>query len=113
MEINKIKIKRLRTCDDLKTLTKGDVVIISVGSGKISDFNEYHGPVVFIRESFKESQFHAFDFCRPQANLEDCLVGYHIPKKNISITETGAISSQEFSTYGYKFPKLMKASNLY
>ena len=113
MEINEIKIKRLRTYDDLDTLNEGNVVMISVGSGKISDFNEYHGPVVFIRESFKGSQFHGFDFCRPQANLEDCLVGYHLPKKNISITATGTISSQKISTYGCKFPKLMKKSNLY
>ena len=113
METDEIKIKRLGTCDDLETLTKSNVVIISVGSGKINDFNEYHGPAVFIRESFKGSQFHTFDFCRPQANLQNCLVGYHLPKESISITETGAISSKEFSTYGLKSPKLMEASNLY
>ena len=113
MEINEIKIKRLKTCADVETLNEGDTVIISIGSGKINDFNEYHGPAVFIRESLERSQFHEFDFCRPQANLENWLVGYHIPKKNISITETGTISSREFSTYGYKSPKLMKTSNLY
>ena len=75
MEINEIKIKRLKTCADLETLNEGDIVIISIGSGKINDFNEYHGPVVFIRESLKESQFHEFDFCRRQAIRENCLVG--------------------------------------
>ena len=113
METDKIKIKRLETCEDLETLTERDVVIISVGSGKINDLNEYHGSVVFMGESCKGFQFHTFDFCRPQANLENCLVGYHLLKKNISITKTGAISSKEFSTYGLKSPKLMKTSNLY
>ncbi len=112
MKTDLIKIKKLESIDDLELLSIGDVVIISVGSGQVNDFKEYHGHAMFLGEKFKERQHGGFDFCRRQANLGDCLVGYHIDRQEISVTEEGVISAKEFSTYGTKYPALVRSSNL-
>ncbi len=112
MKTDLIKVKKLEGTEDLERLAIGDVVIISVGSGEVNDFKEYHGPVMFLGEKFKGMQHRGFDFCRRQANLGDCLVGYHIDRQEISITEEGIISAKEFSTYGTKYPVLVRISNL-
>ncbi|MBI4116706.1 hypothetical protein HY449_03095 [Candidatus Pacearchaeota archaeon] len=106
MKTDEIKIKRLETTEELESLAKGDVIIISVGSGKINDSDEYRGLALFTGQRFKGMQDEGFDFCRPQANAGDCFVGYHINRKDITITHEGVISSRSFSTYGTKYPSL-------
>jgi len=108
---NNIKIRKLENFWKLEKLQEGEVVIISIGSGKIYDNKEYYGPVVFIGERLKGSKLHGLDFCRPQANCEDCLIGYHIPLNKIFVFN-GAIHSREFSTYGCK-TQLIKNSGLF
>ena len=107
MEIKTLKIKKLENEADLELLAEGDLVMISVGSGRVNDFNEYHGLALFIGQRFKGMQDEGFDFCRPQANLQECFVGYHINKANITITPEGRISSNDFFTYGTKYPSLV------
>ena len=112
MKTNLLKVKRLKDKTDLNLLSEeGDFVIISVGSGNIRDTHEYRGPVAFIGETLKGDTYDGFDFCRHQANLGDCLVGYHLPKNKISITREGVISSPEFATYGCKYD-FMKNSEI-
>ena len=107
MKTDELKIKKLDSREDLEGLSEGDIVIISVGSGRINDFKEYHGPALFIGPRFKGMQDEGFDFCRPQANLKDCFIGYHINRRDIVITEAGEISSGNFFTYGTKYPGLV------
>jgi len=102
-----IKIKRLENIKELDMLKEGNVVIISVGNGEIPEIREYHGPAIFIEESDG-----GLDFCRPQANLGNCMIGYNILKDSIKINERGIISSHDFRTYGYKHNKLLENSGL-
>lgn len=107
MKTDLIKIKRLENERDMELLEEGDVVMISVGRGQINDFNEYHGAAIFIGERLKGTEDEGLDFCRPQANVEGCFVGYHLFRGGIRITETGAISSSNFFTYGTKYLNLV------
>ena len=108
MRTDLIKIKKLESKKELDLLKEGDVVMISVGSGKINDFKEYQGLAVFIGERLKETKDHGFDFCRPQARcLPGCFVGYHLKRESIIIAGDGVISSDDFFTYGTKCPNLV------
>jgi len=108
METDLIKIKRLEDEKDLGTLTRGNIIILSLSSGKIYDNKEYYGPAVFAYESLNGTKYHGLNFCRPRANYEIASVEYHIPLKEISITETGVISSSTFYTFGSNDPELVK-----
>ncbi len=112
MKTDLIKIKRLETNKDLELLSRGDVVILGLGSGKICDNKEYYGLVVFMGEWNG-----GLNFCRPQSinynsNYNVALVGYFLKKEWISVTKTGQIFSSDFCTYGCKNPELIKNSNL-
>lgn len=106
MKNKTIKVKALEGKEDLVKLAEGDVVIISVGSGRLNDMGEYHGCAIFIGKAND-----GLNFCRPHANANSESVGYHIYKKDASITATGTISARNFFTYGY-YSKLIKNSRL-
>lgn len=105
MKNKTIKAKALEGKKDLGKLAEGDIVIISVGSGRLNDMGEYHGPAIFIGKAND-----GLNFCRPQANSKNS-VGYRIIREDASITATGTISAQNFFTYGY-YSELIKNSGL-
>jgi len=119
-----LEIKKLECKEDLEKLCRGDVVILSLGSGKIYDEKEYYGIAIFIGKSLSD-KWYGYDFCRPQANTK-CLIRYHILKENrikkengeilvednIIITKDGEISSKDFYTGGGNDPKIIKDSGL-
>ena len=107
-----IEVTRLENAQDLAHLVEGDVVMLSLGSGEINDFNEYHGLAVYIGERLNGTKDCGLDFCRPQANLGDCLVGYHVNSEEIIEKETGVISAKKFFTYGCKQPQIKSLGSL-
>ena len=104
-----IKIKRLESKKDLRLLTLGNVVIISVKNVH----ENYHGPAVFIgKMNYGGEQWGGFDFCRPKHGSKNWAVAYHLNEKEILITEKGIISSHDFWTYMCGKPEYVKKSGL-